>query len=221
MEVIGLILPIAVAVAVSSVPIMATILILLSPSRTRSAMPFLIGWAAGLLIVVTVFTLLAQAVPTARTQRQPDVAVAVLEIAVGVAIIVLSVFSFRRSRRHPEPAMPDPLKKRRALGPWEALGMGFILNLRPKGLLLAIAAGLTIRADAQSPTDAIVAIVLYTVIGASSVAVPVIATLVAPTRTEPKLVSAREWLARNGGTLTSVILFFIGVVVLGMGIARL
>lgn len=221
MEAIGHLLPIAVAVAVSSVPIMATILILLSPNRTRSALPFLIGWVAGILIVVTVFTLIAQFVPTARTHRQPDVAVAVLETAVGVAIVVLSVISFRRSRRHPEPALPDPLKKRRVLGPWEALGMGLILNVRPKGLLLAIAAGLTIRADAQSLTDAIVAIVIYTVIGASSVAVPVIATLVAPKRMEPKLVEAQEWLSRNGGTLTSVILFFIGVVVIGMGIARL
>ena len=33
------ILPIAIAVAVSSVPIMATILILLSPNRARSALP--------------------------------------------------------------------------------------------------------------------------------------------------------------------------------------
>lgn len=221
MEAIGHMLPIAVAVAVSSVPIMATILILLSPNRGRSALPFLIGWVSGILIVVSVFTLIAQAVPTARTQRQPDEAVGALEITVGILIVVLSAISFRRTRRHPEPAMPDPLKKRRTLGPWEALGMGFILNLRPKGLLLAIAAGLTVRADAQSLTNAIVAIGIYTVIGASTVAVPIIATLVAPTRMEPKLVDAQEWLSRNGGMLTSVILFVIGVVVVGAGIARL
>lgn len=221
MEAIGHIIPIAVAVAVSSVPIMATILILLSPSRARAGLPFLIGWVAGMLVVVTVFTLVAQVVPTARTHRQPDVAIAVLETIVGIAIVILSVFAFRRSRRHPEPAMPDPLKAHRSLGPWEALGLAFVLNLRPKGLLLAIAAGLSIRADASSTTDAIVAIGIYTVIGASSVAVPIVATLVAPKRMEPKLVDAREWLTRNGGTLTSLILFFIGVVVIGMGIARL
>ena len=220
MEAIGHIIPIAVAVAVSSVPIMATILILLSPHRTRSALPFLVGWVLGILVVVSVFTLVAQVVPTARTHRQPDVAVAALETLVGLAIIVLSVFAFRRARRHPEPAMPDPLKKQRSLGPWEALGLAFVLNLRPKGLLLAIAAGLTIRADATSATDAVVAIVVYTVIGASSVAVPVVATLAAPKRMEPKLLNAREWLTRNGGTLTSLILFFIGVVVVGMGVAR-
>lgn len=220
MEAIGHIIPIAVAVAISSVPIMATILILLSPHRARSALPFLIGWVLGILVVVTVFTLIAQVVPTARTQRQPDVAIAVLETLIGIVVVVLSVFAFRRSRKHPEPTMPDPLKARRTLGPWEALGLAFVLNLRPKGLLLAIAAGLSIRADATSLTDAVVAIVVYTVIGASTVAVPIVATLVAPTRMEPKLVDAQEWLTRNGGLLTSLILFFIGVVVIGMGVAR-
>ena len=44
LDAIGHVLPIALAVAISSVPIMATILILLSPKRGRSALPFLIGW---------------------------------------------------------------------------------------------------------------------------------------------------------------------------------
>ena len=54
---LGPLLPIAVAVAVSSVPIMATILILLSPKRNRSAIPFLIGWLVGMAAVVVVAAL--------------------------------------------------------------------------------------------------------------------------------------------------------------------
>lgn len=220
MDAIGHIIPIAVAVAISSVPIMATILILLSPSSRRAALPFLIGWVVGIALVVSAFTLLAQAVPTARSHRQPDTAIAVLETLVGVAVVALSVVAFRHARRHPEPAVPDPLKTPRSLGPWEALGLAFVLNLRPKGLLLAIAAGLSIRADSTSPTNAVVAIVIYTVIGASTVVFPIVATLVAPKRTEPKLVSAHAWLTQNGGTVTSLILFFIGVVIIGMGVSR-
>ena len=51
---LGELLPIAVAVAVSSVSIMATILILLSPKRNHSAIPFLIGWVVGMAGVVIV-----------------------------------------------------------------------------------------------------------------------------------------------------------------------
>ena len=60
----GTLLPIALAVAVSSVPITLTILILLSPKRNRLAIPFLIGWVVGMAVVVVVSAL--------RGQRPPD-----------------------------------------------------------------------------------------------------------------------------------------------------
>jgi len=221
MEAIGHVLPIALAVAISAVPIMATIIILLSPNRPKLAIPFLIGWMLGILVVVTVFTLAAQAVPTSRTPRQPDVIVGGIEIVVGVAMILLALYSWRRAKGRPSPEVPKWLASSGSLRPWESFGLAFVLNLRPKGLLLATAAGLTIRADAETTGAAIVAIAVYTLVGASTVVVPIIATLAAPERMQPRLVAAREWLTANGGALTSLILLFIGVVVTGMGIARL
>lgn len=220
MEVIGHILPIALAVAISSVPITATIVLLLSDGRSRSAAPFLIGWVLGMLITVTITSLAAQAIPVGRTRRQADTALGVIAIVVGLAIIVLAIVSWRRARKSPA-EMPKWVSSIGALGPWRSSGVGFLLNLRPKGLLLAIAAGLTIRADAVSVGNAVFAIVVYTVIGASTVAVPIIATLAAPARMEPRLLRAREWLDTHGDALTNVILLFIGVVVVGTGIGWL
>lgn len=221
MEAIGHILPFAVAVALSSVPIMATIFILLSPNRSRSALPFLIGWLVGLFVVVCACALLAQVVPTARSPRQPDTAVGSLEIVVGLAMVVLALLTLRHARRQTEHKVPKWLQSAGNLGPWEAFGLAFILNVRPKALLLAIAAGLTIRADADSLTNALVAVLIYTVIAASTVAVPIIGTLAAPARMEPRLVSMRGWLLRNGEALGAVIGLLIGVVIMGAGIARL
>ena len=66
---LGHILPIAVAVALSSIPIMAAILILLSPNKRRSSLMFLIGFVLGLAVTVVAFTLLAQlATPPRRSQ---------------------------------------------------------------------------------------------------------------------------------------------------------
>ncbi len=220
MPVIGHILPIALAVAISSVPITATIILLLSPSRSRSAAPFLIGWVLGIFATVTLASLAAQAIPVGRTRRQADTALGVLAIIVGVALIVLAIASWRRARLNP-PQLPKWLGSLESIGPWQSLGVALLLNLRPKGLLLAIAAGLTIRGDAESVSDAVFAIVVYTVIGASTVAVPIIATLAAPARMEPRLVRAREWLDAHGEAVTNIILIFIGVVIVGAGIARL
>ncbi|MGO7983611.1 hypothetical protein ACC691_37840 [Rhizobium johnstonii] len=63
---IGHVIPIALAVAISSVPIMATLLILLSPKRDESALPFLIGWVLGMVLIVTICTLGASAIPAPR-----------------------------------------------------------------------------------------------------------------------------------------------------------
>ncbi|MDQ2660256.1 MAG: GAP family protein [Actinomycetota bacterium] len=214
-------LPLALAVAISSVPIMATILILLSPSRTRSALPFLIGWVLGIAVVVWLCALGAQAVPTPRSSRQPDTAVGIGEILVGAALIVIAIVAWYREKKNPSTTMPKWLDTVGSLGPWSAFGVAFALNLRPKGLLLAMAAGLAIRGDDLSLAESAVAIMVYTVVGASTVAVPIILTLASPKRMEPRLVAAQDWIARNNGEITAIILLVIGVVIIGTGIGRL
>ena len=218
---IGHILPIALAVAISSVPIMATILILLSPKRAVSSIPFLVGWVLGIAVVVTICTLGAQAVPASRSPRRADTAVGVGEILVGLALVVISIVAWVRARRNPSTTMPRWLNAVGSFGPWAAFGVAFALNLRPKGLLLAIAAGLALRGDGVSATEALIAILIYTIVGASTVAVPIIVTLAAPERMEPRLVSMKDWLARNSSSVTAVILFVIGVVIIGTGLGRL
>lgn len=216
-------LPLGLALALSSVPIMTTIFILLSPNRVRSALPFLIGWVIGIAAVVTAFALLAKAIPSTQSVHEPDVVVGVIEIALGVASIVLATLSWRRYRKHrttEAAATPKWLSSTRMLGPAASFGLAFVLNLRPKGILLAMTAGLIIHADSGSIPLAATAIVVYTVIAASTVAVPIIATLVAPAKMEPPLVATRAWLLRNGTAMTCAILGVIGVVIVGMGIAR-
>lgn len=220
MQAIGHILPIALAVAISSVPITATIILLLSPNRSRSAAPFLIGWVLGMFVLVTLASLAAQAIPVGRTRRQPDTALGIIAIVVGIALIVLAIASWRRARRHAA-EVPKWVGSIGSLGPWSSFGVALLLNFRPKALLLAIAAGLTIRADAGTMSDAVIAIIVYTAIGASTVAVPIIATLAAPVRMEPRLLRAREWLTAHGEIVTNLILLFIGVVVVGAGMAWL
>ena len=220
-QAIGHLLPIALAMAISSVPIMATILILLSPKRSASAVPFLIGWVLGIAVVVTICTLGAQAVPAARSSRRPDTAIGIAEMLVGAALITGAVITWVRARRNPSTVMPKWLNAVGSFGPWPAFGVAFALNIRPKGLLLAIAAGLAIRGDGLSAGESAVAILVYTVISASTVAVPIIVTLAEPKRMEPRLVSAKDWITRNNGAITALIMLLIGVVIIGSGLGRL
>ena len=215
------VLPLAIALALSTVPILAALLILLSPNRSRSAIPFLIGMLVGTFAVAALFTAFAQLVPTARLPRRTDEAVGQLEIIVGAAMILLGLFSIWRARRSTVKAIPQWLRSAETLGPLSSFGLAFVLNLRLKSLLLASAAGLALRADVDSTGQAVIWLVVYTVVGASTVAVPIIATVASPARTEPKLIAGREWLTRNGELLTGIILLLIGVIVIVIGIGRL
>src|ERR1700712_3213861 len=100
LQALGHILPIAVAAAISSVPITAAILILLSPKRNSAALPFLIGWVFGMALVVTLFTVFASSLPQPRF-RGPDLATAIGEIIVGFAMVVFAFITWRRSRGKP------------------------------------------------------------------------------------------------------------------------
>lgn len=220
-QAIGQILPIALAVAISSVPIMATILILLSPRRGQSALPFLVGWVLGIATIVSVCTAFAQLIPASRSPRRPETVIGAAEMLVGAALIVIAIIAWRRARRNPSAAMPKWLDAVGSFGPWSSFGVAFALNLRPKGLLLAIAAGLALRAGNLSLGESVVAIAIYTLIGCSTVAVPIIVTLAAPKRMEPRLVTAKDWIVRNNGAITALILVMIGVVIFGTGLGRL
>ena len=50
-SVIGEVLPVAVAVAVSPVPVIAVILMLFTPEARTNSVAFLLGWLLGLIVV--------------------------------------------------------------------------------------------------------------------------------------------------------------------------
>lgn len=219
-QVIGQLLPIAVAAAISSVPIMAMILVLLSPRRAQSAVPFLLGWVLGIAVTVSLCAVGTRVIPTSRGDR-PDVALGVAETIVGVAMLAVAVASWRRARRQASLPMPRWLRTIGSLGSWSAFGVAVLLNVRPKGLLLALAAGLVLRGAALPLGDAVIAICVYTAVAASTIAVPIVMTLVAPARMEGRLVDARDWMQRHHTAVSSTILIMVGFLAIGNGLARM
>lgn len=59
LEVLGSVLPTAVGIAISPIPLIAVILMLMSPRPRQLGLGFLVGWLLGVLVATTAFTLLA------------------------------------------------------------------------------------------------------------------------------------------------------------------
>lgn len=217
---LGQLFPLAIAAAISTVPITVTLLILLSDRRSTAAIPFLAGTVLGVAILLTVTTLAAHSLPAGRP-RNPPTAVGVLEILLGVALVVYGLVTLRR-RHDPDegPARATRIGGLEALRAGPAFGLGLALSLRPKSLLLVFAASLALRSQSLGLELVAVAIAFYTVLATSTVVVPILLTLLAPARMEPRLRSTRAWMDANGPRLTAGLMLLVGAFVAAAGVTN-
>ena len=218
---IGAILPLAVGVAISPVPIIASILLLLAPKARARSVAFLLGWGAGILVATTVFVLLSAVIPAGDPADARPIAGAV-KIALGVLLLLLALRQWRsRPRGNAEPRLPKWMSAIATITVGRGFALGFALAaINPKNLLLAASAGVVIGTAALSVGYQTVVIVVFALVAASTVATPVIAYLVAHDRMRAPLESLRVWLERNNNTVMSIVLLVIGVVVISQGLAE-
>ncbi|MCS5719120.1 GAP family protein [Herbiconiux sp. CPCC 205763] len=237
--IIGHILPLAVGVALSSVPIVVMVLILLSPRGRWSSLTYLIGAVIGLAGLTTLFTAVATLLPPAPSESKSPL-IATIEVALGVGLLVIAGVRWRAARRrhheaeeHPASApAPDGtaaksptgaakwMAKVTTLSPIPSLGVGFVLMLRPKNLLLTIAAGVAIGAGGATLSEVVVGIALFVVLGISTLAAPIIFAVVDPSRMRHPLEETRIWIESNAATVTTVVVLVLGTVIIGSGLAH-
>jgi len=218
--VIGDVLPLALGIAISPIPIIAAILMLLSPRARTTGVGFLVGWVSGIVVALALFVLLASVI-TPSDPGEPQVVAGILKLVLGSALCLLAVKQWRgRPHGEQEPALPSWMAAIDTVTPAKALGLGFLLSaVNPKNLILGMSAGLLIGTAGLDTDEVVVAVALFTLVAASSVAVPVVGYLLASSRMAAPLESLRGWLVHNNATVMAVLLLVIGVSVIGKGIA--
>lgn len=220
-QTIGDVLPLALGVAISPIPIIATILMLLSPRARSTSVGFLLGWFVGIVVAVVVFTALSSIIPSGQSDAARVVA-GVIKIILGALLVVLAVTQWRgRPTGDEEPALPKWMSAIDSMSAGRAAVLAFLLAaVNPKNLLLAASAGVTLG-FASTPSETVTATAVFVVIAASTVAAPVVAYLVAASRLAGPLESLRVWLVHNNATIMAVLLLVMGVSVIGKGIGAL
>ena len=219
---IGELLPLAVAIAISVTTIITTVFMLLSPKAKSRSVGLLVGCVVGVGGAVAVFTLLADLLPTQSSDRT-SLAAPVITMVIGVLLVLLALRQWRKRPASGDRAeLPKWMTGVDSMTPGRALVLGLLLSaVVPKNLLIALSAGLIVGQAGFSGSQAAVVIVLFTVIATSTVAVPVVAHLVASARMRGPLESLREWLVEKDVAIMVVVLLVIGVVMIGNSIAGL
>ena len=213
-------LPVAVAAAVSSVPIMVTLVILVSDKRNEAALPYLVGWVLGAAALVTLATIAAGFLPDDRPRKHEDT-IGMLQVAIGAALALLGLGALLRRRSESAPRLPGWMTRVDSLHSGPAFGVGVALNARPKALLLMAAAGLILHTASLVAQQTALAIAFFTLVATSTVMAPVLLTFLAPARMEPRLVAARTWVMDQGPVLTAITMVVIGILVLLLGLTHL
>ncbi len=219
---IGNLLPLALAVAISPLPVVAAILMLLAAQARTASAGFLVGWLAGIAVATIVVAVIAAATGL-DSSRSPSTADSWLKVGLGVLLVALAGWEWvDRPKGEQAARAPKWMSTVDRMTAPRATGLAFVLAaINPKNLLLCIAAGVALGGAGLSFGAATVCFLVFLIIAGCTVALPVLAYWFAADRMRQPLDALKHWLQRNNTAVTAVLLLLIGVDLVGKGIAAL
>ena len=219
----GQILPFALVIALSPIPIVAVIAVLFSRHAIAKGLVFLVGWIVAVGGGLALLTAVAGAGDVLGSDDAPSTTVVVLRFLLGVLLLAAAA---KKWRGRPQPGdaveMPGWMARVDGIGPAGAFGLALLLGgVNPKNLLMNVAAAAVLASEELSGTDQAVVVGLYTAVASASVALAVGYRALAGERGAATLERMRGWLAANDATVMSLLFLVFGVKLVGDAIAGL
>lgn len=221
MSEIAALIPLALAIAASPVPIAGMLLILLSPNGFASGAWFVIGWCVGIAFAASGLSYVSSLLPDIHAPRMLW-ADALVPIVVGGLLIVAGVIQWRkRPARGAEVQLPKWMAAFERLKPGRAAVIGFAYAaFRPKSLVMAAAAGVVILRSADDVASALVWLLIFTVLASATMIAPVLAYGFGGHTVRDGLNRSRRWLVGNVAVITTIALLALGVALVVIGVGR-
>ena len=220
-QAIGDLLPSALGVALSPVPIIAVILMLGTPRARSNGPAFALGWVLGLVVVSVI--VLAVASGADDPDSGTSTAVDVVKLLIGGLFFVMAISQWRK---RPQPGVEAAMPKWMLAIDQFTAGKSFVLGValsgvNPKNLALTLAAAASIAQAGLDGGGTAVAVAVFVVIGSLTVAGPVIVYLFAQEAARGPLASIKTFMAEHNAVIMVVLLVLLGAKLLGDGIAGL
>ena len=219
---IGDILPMAVGVALSPVPIIAIVLMLGTPRARATGPAFALGWLIGLSIAGGIVLSLA----SGRAEEDgdgPATWVSVVKLVFGVLFVLFAARTWRgRPRGDDEAELPEWMRAIDTFKAGKSLVAGVVLSgLNPKNLALTIAAAASIAGAGISTGEEIGTLVVFILLGSLSILAPLGIYFVMGSRAVSVLGALKSWMAEHNAAIMTVLLLILGAKLIGDGIAGL
>jgi threonine/homoserine/homoserine lactone efflux protein len=221
-QAIGDVLPLAIGVALSPVPIIAIILMLGTPRARSTGTAFALGWLGGLTIVGAIMLLIASG-NTASSSGEPATWVGVLQLVLGLLFLLLAVKQWRsRPRPGEEAAMPNWMQTIDTFSGGKSLGIGVLLSgVNPKNVALTIAAATAIAEAEVSTGQAAVTLAIFILVGSLTILAPLGIYFGLGADAPRVLDGMKAWMAAHNAAIMTVLLLVLGAKLTGDGISGL
>lgn len=219
---IGEIIPVAMGVAISPVPIIAVILMLFGPNARSNGLAFALGWVAALLIAGGVVLVVADGVDVSTDDSASDAAYW-LKLLIGVLFLGLAIRQWQsRPNQGEEAEMPKWMSAIDEFTPARSFGLAALLAaVNPKNLGLTIAGVSRIAQAGLDGGEDWLTLVVFVVLASITVVTPVVYYVLAGASAERRLNSMKTWLMANNATVMVVLLAVLGGKLIGDGLGGL
>jgi hypothetical protein len=221
-QAIGEIIPLAIGIAVSPIPIIAVILMLITPKARSNGLAFLGGWLLGLAVVGTVVLVVANTAGVA-TSSGPSKTVSAIKLAFGLLFLLLAWRQFgKRPRGGAQAPMPKWMRALDGFTPVRSLAVGALLSgVNPKNLMLNVSAAATIAQAGLSGAEQALALVVLVALGSLGIIAPVAVYFAMGDTAAHVLDGWKEWLSAENAVVMAVLFLVFGAVLVGKGIGGL
>jgi len=219
-DAIGDLLPAAVGVALSPIPIVAVILMLGTPRARSNGPAFAAGWVLGLVTVAVIVLLVAG---DADSSDDTSTAVDVVILLFGLLLLAVAVKQWQgRPRAGQDPEMPRWMAAIDDFTTGRAFGLGVLLSgVNPKNLALTLAAAASLAQAGLSAGGDAVGVAVFVAIGSLTVAGPVLAYLLMGERAERVLGEIKQFMSDHNAVIMAVVCLVLAAKLIGNAIGGL
>lgn len=212
-------LPRAAVVAISPIPILAVVLMLLTDRGRTNSLAYLGGWASGMTVVAVVAALAG----VGKVATHPSKPVAVVMLVIAAAFIIGAVVEFRRRpRKGEEHVSPWWARFLHEMGPAQAFGLGvFLIVVNAKDALATIDAGGQLSGSGEGLAAKVVALAVFVLVGSLPVLIPIGIRFGLGDEAEPTLHRWRAWLERHGPLAVSIVLAVVAIALIVQAVPAL
>jgi threonine/homoserine/homoserine lactone efflux protein len=218
-DAIGGLLPSAVAVALSPIPIIAVVLMLDTRKARSNGPAFALGWVFGLTAVSVIVLLIAHGA------NDPDSAssTSVNWVTLGLGVLFLGM-ARQQWRKRPKqgeaPVMPKWMASVDDFTAPKSLALGVALSAaNPKNLALTLVAAGSIAQAGLSAGDDAIAVAVFVGLGSVTVIGAVLFYLLARAKAAKSLAAIKEFMSEHNAVIMMVILLILGAKLIGNGLA--